>query len=257
MRIYRSILYNVITVVVVVLIWALIARVINSRFFPTPMEVARALHALATVGDIEGISLGDHAVCSITRVLAGFGVACITAVPIGLLMGLNRGFYGSTKSVTETIRFVPPMAWIPVVIILFAGFSQYIVIIWLGAFFPILISTMTGVLRTDPTLISVAKVFGAKRRTTVSKVVIPSALPEVTAGMRIGLGIAWMCIVAAEMLGGGLTGLGRLILKYSQMLQIDMALAGIIVIGIIGLLMNEVFLRVEKRLFKWRVEVAV
>jgi NitT/TauT family transport system permease protein len=132
-----------------------------------------------------------------------------------------------------------------------------VVIIWLGAFFPILLNTIAGVERTSPTLINVAKVFGADGRSTTFKVVVPSALPETLAGMRIGLGVGWMCIVAAEMMGGEPVGLGRLIIKHVELLQIDTSIAGIVFIGIIGLLMNEIFLQIEKRLFKWRMEVKI
>jgi NitT/TauT family transport system permease protein len=130
-------------------------------------------------------------------------------------------------------------------------------IIWLGAFFPILINTIVGINRTNPTLVNVAKVLGADKKSTVLKVMIPSALPEIVAGMRIGLGVAWMCIMAAEMIGGEMLGLGRLILKYAELLRVDVILASMLTIGIIGLLMNEAFIRVENYVLRWRVEVRI
>jgi NitT/TauT family transport system permease protein len=130
-------------------------------------------------------------------------------------------------------------------------------IIWLGAFFPILINTIVGINRTNPTLVNVAKVLGADRKSTILKVMIPSALPEIVAGMRIGLGVAWMCIMAAEMIGGEMLGLGRLILKYAELLRVDVILASMLTIGIIGLLMNEAFIRVENYVLRWRVEVRI
>jgi NitT/TauT family transport system permease protein len=157
----------------------------------------------------------------------------------------------------EPLRFIPPIAWIPLVVILLSGYARYVLIIWLGAFFPILLSTVAGVKRTSSVLVDVAKSFGADSKSIVLEVVVPSALPEVAAGMRIGLGVGWMCIVAAEMIGGETVGLGRLILRYAQLLQIDVVIVGMVTIGLLGLVMNELFLQAEKRLFRWRKEVKV
>ena len=120
-----------------------------------------------------------------------------------------------------------------------------------------LLNTVAGINRTNPTLVEVAKVSGADKKSTILKVMIPSALPEIVAGMRIALGVGWMCIMAAEMIGGEMVGLGRLILKYAELLQVDVILVGMITIGIIGLAMNEAFIWVERRVFRWRVEVRI
>ena len=254
---HRVLAYNVVSIILILLLWELVAGVVRSKFFPSFNDVIRAFITIAKVGDIEGIKLLDHSIASICRILAGFGLACVTGIPLGLAMGLRRGIYDSTKSITETIRFIPPIAWIPLVIILLSGYWRYIFIIWLGAFFPILINTIAGIKRTNPVFIDVSKIFGADKKSTIRKVVIPSSLPEITAGMRIGLGIGWMCIMAAEMIGGEMIGLGRLIIKYAEFIRVDVVIMGMISIGLIGLFMNEIFLRIEKRLFKWRVEVAV
>lgn len=254
-HIYKPVLYNVPIIVIVIFAWEFVALNIHSRYFPTFSDVAKAFVTIATVGDIEGYTLLDHVVASVFRVLAGFGVACITAVPLGLLIGLKPIIYDSTKSIIEPLRFIPPIAWIPLAIILLTGYSRYTFIIWLGAFFPVLLSTGAGVKRVSPILIDVAKTFGANARLTILKVVVPSASPEAVAGMRIGLGVGWMCIVAAEMIGGEMIGLGRLILKYAELLRVDVIIVGMVTIGVIGLIMNEAFLRTEKRIFRWREEV--
>jgi NitT/TauT family transport system permease protein len=129
--------------------------------------------------------------------------------------------------------------------------------IWLGAFFPILITTIASIPRVNSVHINVARVHGANRGYIIRHIVIPSVLPEVFAGMRVALGVGWMVIVAAEMIGGALIGLGYLILKYSELLMIEYSIVGMILIGIIGLLMNEILVQIEKRLFKWRSEVVV
>ncbi|MCS7114192.1 MAG: ABC transporter permease [Nitrososphaerota archaeon] len=254
---YKILLYNVVLVIVLLVVWEFAAKVFRSPFFPSFTEVVAAAFRIIVFGDIEGYRLSDHVFASIIRVLSGFGLACLTGFPTGLLMGLRREIYEASKPVIEPVRFIPPIAWLPIVFLLLSGYLRYIMIIWLGAFFPILLNTLSGVKRTDINLINVARVFGADGKLIILKVIIPSALPEVIAGMRIGLGVGWMCIVAAEMMGGDPVGLGRLIIKHVELLQIDASIVGIIFIGVIGLLMNEIFLQAEKRLFKWRVEVRV
>jgi len=241
----------------VLLLWEALSRTVHSAFFPGVGEVLGSLWTLLIKGDVEGIRLHEHALHSLLRVLGGFSLACLTAIPLGILMGLREGAYRLSKPVLEPVRFIPPLAWIPLVILLLSGYWRYLFVIWLGAFFPILLNTINGVKRTSPTLVEVSRSFGASKGTTVKKVVIPSALPEITAGMRVGLGVGWMCIVAAEMIGGERVGLGRLILKYSELLRVDMVVAGMVAIGVVGLLMNEVLLRMEKRLFVWRKEVSL
>jgi len=256
-RTYKVWAYNLGLIATVIVVWELVAFFVHSRFFPSFSDVIRAFVTIAWVGDVEGYSLFAHSGASILRVLAGFVLALASGFPLGLILGLKPLFYDASKSIIEPIRFIPPIAWIPLAIILLSGYSRYIFIIWLGAFFPILLNTIVAVKRTSPVLIDVAKTFGARKGETIFKVVVPSALPEVAAGMRIGLGVGWMCIVAAEMIGGEMIGLGRLILKSAELLQVDSIVVGMITIGLIGLFINELFLQTEKRLFRWRPEVKV
>ena len=251
----REVLYLLFPLLAVMLLWEFSSRTISSSFFPGPEEVFRSFFTLLTKGDMERIRLHEHIFYSLLRVLGGFTIACSTAIPLGILMGLREGVYRSSKSVLEPIRFIPPLAWIPLVFLLLSGTWRYLFVIWLGAFFPILINTMGGIKRTNPTLVEVSKSFGAKSGTTVKKVVIPSALPEILSGMRVGLGVGWMCIVAAEMMSGESVGLGKLILKASEFMRVDMVVAGMITIGMLGLLMNEILLRTERHLFSWRKEI--
>lgn len=254
---FKITLNNVAIFLLILILWEGLTIAIPSRFFPSPIDVVKAFIVLVSHGDVEGISLASHIAASVLRVLVGFSLAALTGLPLGILMGLKRSAYTSARSIIEPLRFIPPIAWIPLAIIVLSGYSRYMLIIWLGAFFPILLNTIAGVQGTSATFMDVAKVFGADRKTTIAKVVVPSTLPEILAGMRIGLGVGWMCIVAAEMIGGELAGLGWLILKYSLLLDVASMVVGMILIGIIGLLMNEVFLWVEKLLFRWRREVVL
>ena len=137
------------------------------------------------------------------------------------------------------------------------GFQRYVFLIWLGAFFPILVTTLLSVTRVDPVHVNVAKVFGASRLYIIRKIVLPSVAPDIATGMRVGLGIAWMCILAAEMIGGEMVGVGRLILKYAELLRMSEILVGMMIIGFIGFIMNEIFIMVENYIFRWRSEVSI
>jgi NitT/TauT family transport system permease protein len=249
--------YNILSLIVIVILWTIFSKWQNSPFFPSPHEIWIAFIGLVKEGDVEGISLGMHIWKSLVRIFAGFGAACMIGIPLGLIMGLYPKFYNRTRSVIEPLRFIPPIAWIPMAIVLLVGFSRYAFLIWLGAFFPIFITTLLSVTRVNPVHVNVAKIFGASRWYIIRKIVIPSVLPDIATGMRVGLGIAWMCIVAAEMIGGEMVGIGRLILKYAELIRMGEIIVGMLVIGVIGFIMNEVFIVVEKKIFRWRSEVSI
>jgi ABC-type nitrate/sulfonate/bicarbonate transport system permease component len=246
---------NAVVLLLFIVLWQVVSDMYRSPFIPGPASVWRAAERLALRGDVNGHTLWAHTVASLVRVLAGFAVAVIMGVPLGLLMGLYPRLYQGTRSLLEPLRFIPPLAWIPIAIVTLTGFSRYVFIIWLGAFFPIFVATLVGVPRVEILHKNVALVHGASRSWIVRKVVIPSILPDILGGMRIGLGVGWMCIVAAEMIGGESVGLGKLILKYAELLRMSEIIVGMIVIGLLGLAMNEILLLVEKRLFRWRWEV--
>ena len=256
-RLQGDVLFNCLSLALMFVVWSLAASLLDSPFVPQPRQVWDALVRLYAVGDVEGYTLWAHIGMSLIRILAGFALAAVLAVPLGLLMGLNAKIYTRTRAVIEPIRFIPPIAWIPLSIVMLTGFSRYVFLIWLGAFFPIWINTLVAVSRVNPVYINVAKVFGGGGLLRIWKIVIPSVLPDILSGMRVGLGMAWMCIVAAEMIGGEGVGVGRLILKYAELLRLPEVVVGMLIIGIIGFAMNEVILRIEKWLFKWRWEVSL
>ena len=255
----RGKILNILSIIGFIGLWQVVATVVNSPFFADVTETAGAFVHLARYGDIQGYTLLSHIEASLIRVGAGFALACLIGVPLGLVMGLYPFVYEGAKVIIEPIRFIPPVAWIPLIIVFLYGLSRYAFIVWLGAFFPILINTLTSIPRVNSVHINVARVYGAGRGYIIQHIVIPSVLPGVFAGMRVGLGVGWMCILAAEMIGGEMIGLGRLILKYAQLpgQYPGEIIVGMILIGLIGLVMNEVLMRIEKRLFKWRWEVVV
>jgi NitT/TauT family transport system permease protein len=250
----RVLLKFLVVAFILVLIWMIIAYLSRT----TLMDVVIALIRLTTEGDSEGHLLGEHVQMSLTRVTLGFVSAAATAIPLGIAIGRYRLVDSIFGPVVEAMRPIPPIAWIPLAILLFRSnlLGAQVFIIWVGAFFPILINTTTGVKRTEPVHIDAAKTFGAGEFQILSKIVIPSAGPEVFAGLRIGFGIGWMCLVAAEMIGGGL-GLGYLVLIMQQVGQTGAVISSMLLIGLIGFLISYFFLIIEKRLLRWRQTVSV
>lgn len=251
----KSAWYNAIALVAFICVWWLIAALLKSPYIPTPLAVLQAFVQLVEHGDTLGNPLWLHVWASTSRVLGGFLLAAAIGVPLGLLMGLYRPLYENLRLVIEPFRFIPPIAWIPIAIILLRGYPRYIFLIWLGAFFPIFIATIVGVPRVQEIHQKVALVCGASRGWIIRHIIIPSVMPDIIGGMRVGMGTAWMTIVAAEFTGGEPIGIGRMMVNYGELLQVQYIVVGMILIGALGFIFNEVLLLVEKRLFRWRAEV--
>ncbi|MGV9103947.1 MAG: ABC transporter permease, partial [Candidatus Thorarchaeota archaeon] len=171
--------------------------------------------------------------------------------------------YAVLGPVIDAMRPIPPIAWIPISILMFSGlrypFSllvSQVFIIWIGAFFPILLNTTAGVKRTNSVHLDVCATFGAAERQVLRRVIIPSALPEMFAGLRVGFGIGWMCLVAAEIIGGGL-GLGYLVSITQQLGRTGETISAMLVIGFIGFLLSYLFLYAERKMLAWRQDVSV
>jgi NitT/TauT family transport system permease protein len=236
-------------------VWQLIAVVAGGI---TLIDVAVAFRRLVFEGDAEGHTLVQHAGVSLGRVILGFSAAVVTAVPLGIATGRYKFISSIFGPVIEAMRPIPPIAWIPVSILMFRpsiSIAQ-VFIIWIGAFFPLWLNTVAGVKRTNPVHLDVARTFGARESQVLSKIVLPSAAPEILAGFRIGFGIGWMCLVAAEMVGGGL-GLGYLVIVSEQLGRTAETISAMIVIGLFGFLITYLFLYVERHMLRWRRDVAV
>ena len=253
----RIVLFNALSLAAALAVWQGLTLAINSPYFPPPLDILAAFLQRAWQGDILGNSLWTHIWASVYRILVGFGTAVVFGVPLGLLMGLHKGVYASMRSVIEPFRFIPPIAWIPLAIIFFSGITRYAFLIFIGAFFPIFTAALVGVSRVEPIHCKVALVHGASKMYVLTHIVIPTVLPDILGGMRVGLGVAWLTIVAAELTGGEPVGLGRMMVNYSELLRIAEVVVGMIIIGVLGLLMNELLLLLEKRLFRWRWQVTL
>lgn len=255
MNILRTVFFRTLQIAALVALWQLLHGVTKSVFFTSPAEVARAFWQLSTVGDLQGITLQRNLWTSLFRVLHGFAWGLLTGIPLGLLLGLSAPAYRWLKVVIEPVRFIPPLAWVPLAIIFLSGEARYAFIIWLGTFFPVLITTMSGVHSVDRSLWEVGQTFRGTRLQLIWKIVLPSSAPHIAAGARLGLGTGWACIVAAEMIGGESVGIGRMIVNYGELIRLDAVVVGMIVIGLLGYFLNEMLLGLERYLFPWQRKV--
>ncbi len=220
----------------------------------SPVEIVLGLVELIKIGVPPGHLLHHHVLYSLYRVALGYGVAALLAIPLGLLMGWFPRLRRMISPIIEVVRPIPPLAWIPIAIVWFGiGIKSAAFIIFLGAFFPILLNTVAGVLSINPILIEAARTLQAKEKDIFYKVLLPGSVPNIFVGMRIGLGVGWMTLVAAEFTGvrEGF-GLGYMIMTARDIQRPDEILAGMLVIGLIGLLINAGLKVIESRALRWR-----
>jgi NitT/TauT family transport system permease protein len=213
--------------------WAVVAAT-QSAIFPTPWQVVTG-----TIELIRDGTLWNHIGASLLRVGAGFALAVTLAVPLGLWMGWVKGAFDTLNPIFQMLRPISPIAWIPIAILWFGvGDASPIYLIFISSLFPMIVQTTAGVHTIEKRYLRVAENFGVSRTTLFTKVVIPAVLPQIIVGMRIGLGVAWLVVVAAEMIALR-SGLGYLIIDSRNAgNRYDLVIAGMIIIGLIGLMLD-------------------
>ncbi|KAF5032218.1 putative aliphatic sulfonates transport permease protein SsuC [anaerobic digester metagenome] len=233
--------------------WEVVAVVINNQFILPRLESVAMVLATPFSPILGSGSLVENAFDSLLRVIVGFAVGAALAVPIGVAMGRWKIVEELIDPLVQIFRPIPPLAWVPLALAWFKiGLGSMVFIIALGSFFPVLLNTLDGVRSVKRTWIEAAMTLGATERQILTRVILPGALPTIWTGMRVGFGIAWMCVVAAEMMPGTNSGLGYLILYAYNFSQVQVIIAGMIVIGIIGLGIDVALRRFEERRFRWR-----
>jgi ABC-type nitrate/sulfonate/bicarbonate transport system permease component len=189
---------------------------------------------------------------SLGRLFAGFAIAVVVAVPLGLLMGSIALIYRLLEPISEFIRPIPAAAYIPVAILFLGiGNEMKIFVVVLACLFPILLNTYGGVRGVDPVLIDTGRTFGVSRLKALWQIVFPAALPSILTGMRISLGIALIVVVVAEMIAGN-SGIGYYILDMQRVFRVPEMFAGIFTLGLLGFMINFVFLKIEQHFLRWR-----
>ena len=237
-------------------VWQLLSMtgILPSNRLPSPFEIILALKELLMFGLPQGKVLFYHCLFSLVRVLGGFLAAAAVAIPFGIVLGRSKRLHEMVIPIIEIIRPIPPLAWIPLSILWFGiGFKSAVFIIFLGCFFPIVLSTISGVLSVDKVLIDAAKTLGAQEREIFYKVLLPGSFPSIYTGLRIAMGIGWMTLVAAEFTGvkSGY-GVGYMIMTARDIQRPDYILAGMVTIGLIGFLLDLLLRLFERKSLKWR-----
>ena len=246
-------LISVVTVATLFVAWFLITNLglIKPLFLPSPQAVFQQFHEYLT-GAANDKPLWEHFVASMFRVFTAFFAACLTAVPIGIAMGMSRVMRGIFDPPIEFYRPLPPLAYLPLIIIWF-GIDEMpkVLLIYLACFAPLALAARSGMKSAAQEQINAAYSMGASYRQVVLHVVLPSALPEILVGMRIAVGFGWTTLVAAEMVAANV-GLGQMVLNASNFLRTDIVVMGIIVIGVIAYLFDLLMRWVERRLVPWK-----
>ena len=249
-------LISAITVVVLLALWWLAShlRWVPPLFLPTPEVVFERLYESAA-GKLTDAPLAEHFGWSMFRVFTAFIAACVTAIPIGVAMGVSRVMRGVFDPPIEFYRPLPPLAYLPLIVIWF-GIDELskILLIYLACFAPLAMSARAGVRSVSQEQIHAAYSMGATKRQVIFHVVVPAAMPEILTAMRIAIGFGWTTLVAAEMVAAN-KGLGQMVLNASNFLRTDIVIMGIIVIGVVAYLFDLLMRYVEHVVVPWKGKV--
>jgi sulfonate transport system permease protein len=232
--------------IIVLWLWAGYLGKINEALLPSLPKTLQTAVELIVSGKLWG-----DIVVSLGRVLKGFAIGAGLGIVIGTLMGLNKTIYRLLNSVVSILRPIPMMALIPLFILwLGIGETCKVSLIALGSFWSVLLNTIHGIHSVDPKLLEVAKVLEKDRKTVLLQIYLPSALPAIITGLRLGMGVAWSCVVAAEMLAAS-SGVGYMLMFARTMSQPDRLMVGVFAIGLIGLVIDKLMLYVQKKVSWW------
>jgi ABC-type nitrate/sulfonate/bicarbonate transport system permease component len=236
------------TLVAVLALWELASRtrLLNPQFFPPVTDILGTFFQLW-----RNNVFPEHLVATLWRMAVGYGAGAVLGIGLGLLMGRWRAVYELFEPLVEFARPMPPVALIPVLILLLGiGDEMKIAIVVFASFFPVLLNTVDGVRSVHPTLLDVARTFHFSEGDLLRKVILPAALPQIVAGLRISLAIALIVALVSEMIGAT-RGLGYFVLQAQRGLRIRDMYAAIVMLALLGYTLNWLFLLVEARVLAW------
>lgn len=247
-NVLETILLPALTAGVLIAIWHAAVVLTHTQVFPSPLAVVRGLSELARKG-----VLGSYVRDSLMRVAAGYSLALVLGIPLGIALGWYSAAARAINPVIQFLRPISPLAWIPVAIVLFGvSNSAAIFLIFLASFFPIVVAAMNGVRNVPSMYVQAGRNFGLSAPALFSRVIFPAALPRVLTGLRVSLGVAWLVVVAAEMIAVN-SGLGYLVIDSRNAgKRYDLVIAAMVLIGVIGLVLNTLLRQVERlRAVRW------
>jgi taurine transport system permease protein len=244
---------SVATALVLIGLWFLVTGMgwVKPLFLPSPFAVYDKFVEAMTEG-VANSTLAEHTLASLGRVFGAFALACATAIPLGILMGVNRFVRGLLDPIIEFYRPLPPLAYLPLVII-WLGIGEFpkVFLIYLAIFAPMAIAARAGVRSVSTEQIHAAYAMGASRTQVITQVIMKAALPEIFTGMRIGIGVGWTTLVAAEMVAAS-RGLGFMVLNAAEYLASDTVIMGIIVIGVFAFAFDLLIRYLERIFIPWK-----
>jgi taurine transport system permease protein len=248
-----STLISVVTVCVLLAVWFAVTTLglVKPLFLPSPQAVWQQFGEYLT-GAANDRPLWQHLLASVLRVAGGFVLAVVVAVPVGLAMGMSRVVRGILDPPLEFYRPLPPLAYLPLIII-WLGIDEApkVLLIFLSCFAPLALAARAGLRSASQEQIHAAYAMGASRAQVVRHVILPAALPEILVGMRIAIGFGWTTLVAAEMVAANV-GLGQMVLNASNFLRTDIVVMGIFVIAAVAYLFDLLMRLLERRLVPWK-----
>jgi NitT/TauT family transport system permease protein len=239
---WQRIVFPLILGTVLLAIWTYAVKLTGTKIFPRPMEVARALGPLARHN-----VLWHYIRDSLLRVFSGYGAAIVVGVPTGFVLGWSDTFARIINPLVQVLRPISPLAWMPLAVIWFGvGNASPVFLIFLASFFPIIVATMNGVRNVPLLYLQAGRNFGLSTPQLMVRVVAPAMLPRIVVGLRIAFGVAWVVLVAAEMIAVD-SGLGYLIIDARNAgKHYDLVIAGMLMIGLIGLTLDTLIRRAEQ-----------
>jgi taurine transport system permease protein len=247
---------SVATVLVLVALWVIVTAtgLVKPLFLPGPAALATAF-SQAWTGEFDGNTLITQIVASLSRVIGAFVLASLVGIPAGLAMGVSREARAILDPIIEFYRPLPPLAYLPLMVIWFGiGETAKILLIFLACFAPVALATRAGVLSASIDQVNAARSMGASRMQVLLHVVLPAATPDILVGLRIGMGVGWTTLVAAEMVAAN-AGLGQMVLNASNFLRTDVVVMGILVIGGFAILFEFAMRWLERVLVPWKGKV--
>src|SRR6202030_2754133 len=239
---------------VLIALWDRAVAISGTRLVPSPRDVGVMMYDFSFGGIYDDAFSGTiltHVWKSMTRVYGGFFLAALIGIPLGLMIGRIRTLRLLLDPTINLLRPIPVTAWLPLSMIFFGlGPNAAIFLVFLGAFYPILLNTIFGVRSVEPRLFEAAAMLGCSGSAQFFRVVLPAALPSIFTGMRLRLGFAWVVIVVGEMTGVQ-TGLGAIIMEARQLSRTEIVISGMIVIGTVGFLSDQLVMLIGRRLLAW------
>ncbi len=240
--------------IALIVLWHVVVVVTATRLVPKPSQVGIMMWDFAFGGiynDAFSGSILTHLFASMQRVYGGFALAMVIGIPLGLLIGKVKIIRQMLDPTLSLLRPIPVTAWLPLSMIFFGlGPRSAVFLVFLGAFYPILLNTIFGVRSVDPRLFEAASMLGCDGSSLFRQVVLPAAMPGIFNGLRLAHGFAWILIVVGEMTGVP-TGLGSVIMDGRTLSRTDLVITGMIVIGIAGFLTDRIIVAINNRILRW------